>query len=269
MDAAEALPREQFEIILDQFLGACIERKLEPADVAPSRCFVLSIIDGSALHMPQRYFEIIEFEGMKSKVSPSIEQLRDALRDVPHGPLETDDAARITYLLAECWEQIPGADETSMQAYKLSRAERLSWRSPCLSFEIERHGGTVLGSKRAELQHWTVDLETLKATYTEGKYRQLTPAAPRLDVRPLAKAVCDAVQQGPETDAELVRNGTVVWQEPTQLTIKPSLLIDNGGFRQTIESRRKRLRNELIKQMSTLGWRLESRQRFMIFSRTR
>ncbi len=212
--------------------------------------------------------ELIYYEQKAEAMSPSIKQLRDALRDVPRGPLGIGDAARITCLLAECWEQLPGADETSMQGRKLSRAERLSWSPPCLSFEIVRHGATVLGSTRGELQQWTVDLESLKVTWEGGRYRQLTPTAPRVYVRPLVKAVCDVVRQGSEADSELVRNGTVVWQEPTRLAIKLSKLIPNNGFKQTIQGRRKRLRDELMKQMSTLGWKLEASGRFTVFSRT-
>jgi hypothetical protein len=42
-------------------------------------------------------------------------------------------------------EMQKGADETSMEAWKIRRAEDLSWNPPHLSFTIERHGPTVHG----------------------------------------------------------------------------------------------------------------------------
>ena len=41
--------------------------------------------------------------------------------------------------------------------------EDLACNPPNLCFSIDRHGGTVMGSKRAERQTWTLNLETLTA----------------------------------------------------------------------------------------------------------
>ena len=48
---------------------------------------------------------------------------------------------------------------------------------------------TACGSSRAELQHWTVDLETKTATLEKFGHRQLSPMQPRLDVEPLIVAL--------------------------------------------------------------------------------
>jgi hypothetical protein len=217
----------------------------------------------------ERHFPVRTMNCNRDNMSDSsIQRLRDALREFPQGPIKSD-AFRIISLLADCWDQLKGGDETSMRGFKLDRAEQLSWDPPLLSFTIERHGATVLGSTRAELQDWTVDLESLTISHTEGRYRQLTPAKPELDVKPIAQRVCDAVQQGPGSGCELVNKGMVVWQSPYRVTIKQGMLIPNDGFKQTIEGRRRRFRDELIERMDAVGWKLQSVGRFMVFCRMR
>lgn len=62
-----------------------------------------------------------------------------------------------------------------MEAHKLlSRMEQIVWEPPVLTFVIARHGGMVLGSTRAELQHWAVDLNKMTAEIT--KVSNLVPS---------------------------------------------------------------------------------------------
>ena len=65
--------------------------------------------------------------------------------------------------------------------------EEVTWAPPKLSFAIERHGGTVMGSIRAELQRWTVDMLRSTATHGTIGHRQLEPMQARLVVRPLVE----------------------------------------------------------------------------------
>jgi hypothetical protein len=67
--------------------------------------------------------------------------------------------------------------------------EAVAWNPPVLTFRIERHGGTVLGSTRAELQHWHVDLERKTASLVKTGRRQLRPMQPRLNVEPLVEEI--------------------------------------------------------------------------------
>ena len=90
------------------------------------------------------------------------------------------------HLLANCWHELKGAGETAMQARKLDRAEDVSWNPPVLSFTIERHGATVLGSSRAELHRWSVNMHQRTARCERGRYSQLLPTAPRPDVKATA-----------------------------------------------------------------------------------
>jgi hypothetical protein len=61
--------------------------------------------------------------------------------------------------LAAAWEQLNGFDAEGMAAEKLDRIEQVEWNPPRLTFVIERHGGTVMGSTRAELHGWSIDID--------------------------------------------------------------------------------------------------------------
>ena len=191
------------------------------------------------------------------KTLPSIQALSDELSNTPRGAIQDAARDKIIGLLADCWHDFEGADETSMKDLKLTRAEDLSWMPPVLSFTIERHGATVLGSTRAELDEWTVNLNLMTASCARSGYRQLTLAAPRLDVKPIAALVCDAVQQGQASNCELVGQGIVAWHGSDHVSIKHGALIPSDGYQQTIKGRRLRFRNELTNMMEALGWKLE------------
>jgi hypothetical protein len=196
---------------------------------------------------------------------PTVQTLLDELKNTPPGPIEAGACDKIINLLAACWSELKGANDTSMAAWKLHRAEDLSWNPPVLSFMIERHGATVLGSSRAELHEWTVNLDLETAGCAEGRYRQLRPTAPRLNVKPIVARVCDAVQQGPAATCELVKDGIVVWNGDNRLSIKHGALIPGGGYEQTVAGRRRRFRNELECRMKDIGWEFVDVKRTMEF----
>lgn len=141
-----------------------------------------------------------------------------------------------------------------MEAYKLGRAEDLAWSDPILTFAIERHGGMAHGSTRAELQIWRVDLDAGTAEVTGGRYRQLHPTAPRLDVRPIAEEIVALVESNAD-DPRIRRKGTEV--HPVLSKFLPP-----GGPKQTREGRMKRLRAALEPLMREKGWVPVGRGRF-------
>src|SRR5690348_3540304 len=76
--------------------------------------------------------------------------------------------------LERVWYDLHSSSDEKMATHKLSRLEQPEWNPPCLTFAIERHGGTVLGSTRAELQWWIVDLDAGTATVVgRPSFRQL------------------------------------------------------------------------------------------------
>jgi hypothetical protein len=205
----------------------------------------------------------------RKRCLPSIQRLSDELSNTPQGVIPEPAKGKIIGLLADCWPDLEGTDDTSMKDWKLNRLEDLTWNPPDeLSFIIERHGRTVRGSTRAEVHKWIINLNLGTASCNPAGHRQLVPLAPRLDVKPIAARVCDAVQQGPASNCELVKQEVVVWNGGDCALIKHSALIPNDGYLQTITGRRRRFRNELINMMKTLGWELVSVQRFMKFRKT-
>jgi hypothetical protein len=86
----------------------------------------------------------------------SIGDLRDLLGATTAGPII--NIKPLLQVLKGCWHDFDGSDSSAMAGYKLDRMERVSWFPPVLTFTVERHGGVMMGSTRAELQEWTVDL---------------------------------------------------------------------------------------------------------------
>jgi hypothetical protein len=92
------------------------------------------------------------------------------------------NVSAVERLLAACWDDLLG-DDGGMAGHKLvNRMEAVAWNPPVLTFCIERHGGMALGSTRAEMQHWQVDLERRTVTVVKTGHQQLRPMQPRLNV---------------------------------------------------------------------------------------
>ena len=100
-----------------------------------------------------------------------------------------------------------------------------------------------------------------------GRTSPTRPTAKRLDVAPIAGRVYEAVDNGPTSQSQLVKEGTVTWQDEKRLIIKHGALIPNEGFKQTVAGRRKRLRQELIRGLGERGWHLIRVVRWMTFER--
>src|SRR4051794_5739582 len=98
-----------------------------------------------------------------------IDKLQTYLSGLAPGPIT--DAAELEGLLEPCWHAFVGSDNGGMEGRKLlGRMEDGAWDPPLLTFTVERHGATVLGSTRAELQKWTVDLEKRTASLVEDRH---------------------------------------------------------------------------------------------------
>jgi hypothetical protein len=197
-------------------------------------------------------------------------ELKDLLNRLPIGAIPAGVRDQIFELVETCWDKFEGSDLTKMEAWKISRddgPEDLTWDAPNLSFTIERHGGTVMGSRRAERQTWTLNLDIVTATAQESGYRQLQPNSPRLDVTPIASAVCEAVQRGPASRSDLIDRGIVEWRGNDEIRVKHASLIPNDGPKDTVSGRRKRLRQALKSEMKAIGWEEMSVSRWITFKR--
>ena len=178
--------------------------------------------------------------------SKSLRRLTEHLRDVPVGPI--DDSTELAAFLAESWDSLDVDPGSGMAAYKLhGRMEKVTWDPPFLRFTIERHGGTVLGSTRAELQGWRVDVTAGEASWTPAGHRQMRPRAPSLDVRPLADEIADLI-------IRRANDKRLKWREDGSVAVQIGQMIPDGGPLQTVAGRRKRFREALEAVLLEVGW---------------
>jgi hypothetical protein len=150
-------------------------------------------------------------------------------------------------LLARAWNELDGGDQESMHAGKLHRIETAEWQPPVLTFTIERHGGTVLGSTRAEVQTWAVNLDTATASIVGTTHRQLRSMAPRLNVEPIAREVAELIAEG--ADDPRLR-----WSaDRSSVHVVASECLP-PAYEQTMAGRRKRLWAALAAELQSKGW---------------
>jgi hypothetical protein len=175
-----------------------------------------------------------------------LELLVNYLASIPPGSIA--DPKDVANLLSHCWYVFDGSDNTSMHAYKLGRMERVIWNPPTLEFTIERHGGTVLGSSRAELQGWTVNLAEKSACCGIVGRRQIQPMQARLGVRPLADDIAThVVAHNHDPRLKWYADGRV-------RVLMGRILPESSAVKQTLAARRKRFRAALEARLETAGW---------------
>ena len=182
--------------------------------------------------------------------------LKKTLAAISHG--EIVDLSGIDRLLAEHWHNLNGSSDGGMEGYKLlDRMEDAQWNPPILRFIVERHGGTVCGSTRAELQHWEVNLDSETAEITKTGYRQLEPMAPRISVKGLAEKIAQAILNGDDDKRFFIdsHNGDLV--------VNASAIFRAGsGFKRTVEGRRMRLCKYIEEILTDNGWQKVGWDRF-------
>jgi hypothetical protein len=172
--------------------------------------------------------------------------LRSYLATIPPGPIA--DTTTLERLLAACWDQFTG-DDGGMESYKLlNRMEGVAWTPPKVTFAIERHGGTVLGSSRAEMQHWEVDLATKTAILAGTGHRQLYPMDERIYIKPLVDRILAAIRSGSENELVSRHDDGRVFLNTTRIFPKGS------AVKMTLEGRRKRLRGAVAGVLLKEGW---------------
>lgn len=176
-----------------------------------------------------------------------MQKLLEYLKSIPPG--DVTDVGTLDSLLAACWEELEGSDAEGMEPYKLlNRMERISWDPPELNFTIERHGGTVLGSTRAELQTWKVNFETRSAICGIGGHRQLRPMSPKLNVKPIAEEIVGLILRR-QQDSRLK------WNPDGSVRVLIGNIIAAGSSpQQTLVGRRRRFREEVERLLTNHGW---------------
>jgi hypothetical protein len=162
---------------------------------------------------------------------------------------ETGVDEHLSGLLADAWDALDNSDATSMAALKLGRIEDPAWDPPVLSFRIERHGGMVKGSSRGEMQQWTLDLDTCSAHVAPVGFRQRTPLRNKLDTAGIATRIVTLVN----TRAE---DPLLEWsKDKSSVLIRLTQAVDpDMAPKQTLEGRRRRLREALTPLLAEIDW---------------
>jgi hypothetical protein len=101
-----------------------------------------------------------------------------------NGEVPESDVEILEKLLMHYWNRFSGSESEGMEGYKLvGRMEDVYCKYPILTFDIERHGDTVLGSKKTEIHTWFVDIEIKQANCQKsGRYKLIEARNYSLDV---------------------------------------------------------------------------------------
>ena len=176
-----------------------------------------------------------------------MEQLLEYLGSIPMGTITSNN--ELDSLLANCWDEFNDSREGGMEPYKLhGRMEEISWNPPVLNFKIERHGGTVNGSTRAEIQQWEVNLKTCLAKCYNVGFRQIKAMQSKMNVKPMAEEIVALI-------LEQRKDSRLKWSENGSVQIVTGNIIPTGSAcKQTIQSRRKRFREEVERLLLEHGW---------------
>lgn len=168
------------------------------------------------------------------------------LREVLAAP--TPPAGEIEAHLALVWDALAG-DDGGMLGRKLhGRMEAVVWNPPVWTFRIERHGATVLGSSRAEVQEWTVDLEQRTKSVVVVGRRQLQSPQPRMNVMPVAEELASAILGGRQ-------DPRLKWDGAGRVRLLMNTVLPTGSaVKETLAGRRKRMREAVAALLGPIGW---------------
>ena len=182
-------------------------------------------------------------------------ELKSYLAGIKRGPIA--DLPHLQDLLVDCWEDFEGAKSNRMAAFKLSRIERAEWEPPVLTLYIERHGGTVLGSTRAEIEAWEIDINARTAEANRTSYRQIEPRAKGKSVKEVAQELVQSILSGNQAPQ-------LKWKSTTSVQVLASLVFPTpSGPRRTVGGRRSRLYGAVEEILRNEGWVYETRGLFV------
>ena len=176
-------------------------------------------------------------------------QLGTILAGIGTGILNEPDTSQVEGFLAENWDELIGESVGGMQGYKvIGRTEEMQWQPPVLGFKIERHGGTVLGSSKADMQYWEFDVVRCVANPVRVGSRQLRRMNPRLDIAGIAEEIVPVIlERRKDPRLQWTRNGKV-------RILSDAITGEQSVPKGTLEGRRKRLRKEVLSRIRPHGW---------------
>lgn len=176
-----------------------------------------------------------------------MKQLLEYLMSIQAGSIS--DTAKLETLLATCWDEFAGSKAEGMADYKLhGRVDDVHWNPPVLTFVIERHGETVLGSTRAERHIWMLNVDTRTASCQSVGHRQVRPMQARLDIGPIAEEIVQLII-GYQKDERLR------WNKDGSVRVQIGKVLPEGSaVKQTLNGRRRRFQQTVDELLSNAGW---------------
>lgn len=127
--------------------------------------------------------------------------------------------------------------------------EDVAWHPPLLTFTIERHGGTVMGSSRATLQECIVDVEKMTVACVEARHRQVRPMQARLDVAPIAEEIVAQIVNRQE-------DHRLKWYTDGRVRVLIGKILPEGSaVKQTLAARRRRFWAAVDERLADRGWK--------------
>ena len=183
-----------------------------------------------------------------------MQELRRYLARVQPGEIGPGDRPVVERLLAESWNEFQQITENAhMEPNKLlDRTEHLTWKPPLLTFDIERHGGTVLGSVYAEVYSWTLDLASGTAAMGYSKRRVVRKIDRPFKVKPLAEEIAKAI-------LEHKTHPAFEWKGDYKVRVRVDKIIPTTCL-QTTADRRRKFWQALCSAVSPYGWGRTSKQ---------
>lgn len=176
-----------------------------------------------------------------------MDQILKYLERIPAGNIK--DTTELEEALAVCWDDFTG-DSAGMTPTKLyGRMEQVIWDPPILKFVIERHGATVMGSSRAELQYWELNVEQKTTRLCDKGYRQLKQRQSAVDTKTIAEELTELIKNR-HNDERLQ------WSTDVRLRIlSGNIFPADSAKKQTLEGRKKRLVKDMEKRLFPIGWK--------------
>lgn len=157
------------------------------------------------------------------------------------------------------WGSFAGGYEGGMTPKKLvGRMENAEWNPPIFRFQIERHGGLMMGSSRAEVQIWQVDLDNMTADIIAVGHRQIRPMAPRIYINPIVAETVDAILNRKSHDR-------IKWINDNEVRVLTCEIFPaRSAVQRTLDDRRSRFRAGLSNELAQVGWRCQRGHGFEI-----
>jgi len=178
------------------------------------------------------------------------QKLAGELASLPIGIIPNPHRQIILDALRATWSGLSGGGDQATTPDKVYRAEELEWNPPTLKFILERHGGTVNGSSRAELHHWEVDTVGWSASIVRRGHRQLVPQARAIRIDPICRELLASVTERKE-------HVCVHWIDSSRARFYITRAFPDGAPQQTMQGRTKRLREMLPTYLESAGWALQ------------